>query len=173
MNHNASLAAVQSETPAFDFTFITYNPDIPTVPEGNFEPSYLSQEFGATVEPPNPVAAGLFDSIPADSRTADALTKLGLVGLSDSATRDIAQRLQQVYVVDTGCGQHTFSRKDGFLNMRRYSGPATMGIGGKVVMLTHIGDFALASIVNGKEVRSIFHDAVYSPAAGVNLISVS
>ncbi|KAI1181533.1 hypothetical protein F5B17DRAFT_436675, partial [Nemania serpens] len=54
LNHNASLAAVQSETPAFDFTFMTYNPDIPTVPEGNFEPSYLSQEFGATVEPPNP-----------------------------------------------------------------------------------------------------------------------
>lgn len=83
------------------------------------------------------------------------------------------ESLSKVDILDSGTSQHTFIREENFLNLRPYVGNGVLGIGGKITYPKAIGTYKVTTSVNGKHGFALLKDALWNPAAGVNLISVS
>lgn len=81
--------------------------------------------------------------------------------------------MQDVYVADTGCSQHSSCRREDFISYRPYTGTPITGIGGTQVIPQGIGTVKLECNVDGKRVLMLLTDTVFCPDMGVNLISIS
>jgi hypothetical protein len=81
--------------------------------------------------------------------------------------------LRDIYVVDTGCSQHSSCRKEDFISLRPYSGRPLSGIGGSKLIPQGVGTIKLECNSHGKRVFMLLANTLYCPDIGVNLLSGS
>jgi len=79
------------------------------------------------------------------------------------------------WALDTGCSRHISSERSAFLpeSLQPYTGPPMVGLGGASQQSMMVGTIQLIICVDGEPKRLRLSDALYSPTAGCNLVSVS
>jgi hypothetical protein len=97
---------------------------------------------------------------------------LGFVAAQEGAATTISP-LRDIYVVDTGCSQHSSCRKEDFISLRPYSGRPLSGIGGSKLIPQGVGTIKLECNSHGKRVFMLLANTLYCPDIGVNLLSGS
>lgn len=128
---------------------------------------------GLTANPTTLAPELELDGIPDGSSTGQRLMKLGLMSLPKDKAMELARKLQEVLVLDSGCSQTSCCKRELFSNLRPYKGPQIYGIGGKVLTPEHEGTISFDALIDGKVERINIQDAIYCPGLGANLISVT
>jgi hypothetical protein len=98
---------------------------------------------------------------------------LGGIGVLMASQDTPSTALQDVYVVDTGCSQHSSCRKEDFVSLHPYNGKPLSGIGGVRLMPKGVGTVKVDCNIRGKQSSMLLTNTLYCPGMGVNLISVS
>ena len=127
-----------------------------------------------TEEPEDPtLGAHLAWKIPNNNNNDIDLGGLGGVGVFIASQNTTSTPLQGVYVVDTGCAQHSSCRREDFVSLYPYHGKPLSGIGGVQLMPEGVGTVKVDCSVRGRQSFMLLTNTLYCPTMGVNLISVS
>jgi hypothetical protein len=146
--NTANLAVTNNSynSAALNPTFITLRDN----PEGDratptHAPSILSRMFsgfkslqsigntGMTNTSPTVPKISPLANIPMDSSTGKALLHLGLLSLPNEKAKDLAKKIAQCIVLDSGCSQTNLCQKSLFTDLRPYKGPPVYGINETIV----------------------------------------
>ena len=81
--------------------------------------------------------------------------------------------LEDLYVIDTGCSQHSICRREDFVSIQSYNGKPLSGIGNTKIVPKGVGTAKLTCNVGGRPVLMLLPDVLFCPDMGVNLISIT
>lgn len=100
-------------------------------------------------------------------------TEVGIVQMVASTPSSSPSLLENSWLFDTGCNQHSTHNKACFVpgSLRPWDGGGVTAYGGKSNAPTHVGTARIPCDVNGKLVWLYLADTLYNPTSGCNLLA--